>query len=289
MSPKVFEDRVAYLAQHYTPVTLDQVLETERGIHLPERAILVTFDDAYGSVARSAAPVLVRYDIPAVFFVNPAYVNGDSLSLDNLLCFTINTVGLDAINLAAQKIVPGNSNFKDLADVIQNFTSHLGSEHIAGLRAAILEQLDRNPEEEARNTKLHVTTDELRILCNLGFEIGNHTLSHVWCRNLHQADYDTELLGSRDELVRMTGHPVRTFSVPYGGSVDLTTGVKSYLLNSGHHALFLVEGLLNGPHQTLDRLDRVSLKGVTDHETFTEMELLPRLRKISRILRLRQN
>jgi len=285
MSPEVFESRVAFLARHYTPVNLDQVFAAAAGAPLPQRAVLVTFDDAYASIARSAASILARHGMPAVFFVNSAFLDGATIGLDNLLCFAMNTVGLDALDRAAESIVPGLSQFRDLAHVIQGFTSQLRPGDIDRFRTAILEQLDQDPVERARMTGLYLTAEELCSLGESGIEVGNHTRTHAWCRNLDESGCDIELLGGRIELERMTGRPVRAFSVPYGVSSDLTSDVRAYLLRNGHRALFLVEGLPNGARPALDSLNRVSLKGTTDHETFTELEMLPRLRRIRNFLR----
>src|ERR1035437_5569451 len=44
---KNFEAALKFITNHYTPVSLQEVLEDSEGRRLPPRPVLVTFDDAY--------------------------------------------------------------------------------------------------------------------------------------------------------------------------------------------------------------------------------------------------
>ena len=55
-------------------VTLDDVLAGD----LPERWVALTFDDAYASVARTAAPVLAEAGMPAAVFCLAGRLGGDN-------------------------------------------------------------------------------------------------------------------------------------------------------------------------------------------------------------------
>ena len=46
---------------------------------------LVTFDDAYATIAENAAPICQKYGVPAVFFLNASLVDNRDLSLENFL------------------------------------------------------------------------------------------------------------------------------------------------------------------------------------------------------------
>jgi peptidoglycan/xylan/chitin deacetylase (PgdA/CDA1 family) len=53
------------MARDYEVVSLETVLSGE----LPRRALLITFDDGYRSIAEVALPILRRLGLPSVFFV----------------------------------------------------------------------------------------------------------------------------------------------------------------------------------------------------------------------------
>jgi peptidoglycan/xylan/chitin deacetylase (PgdA/CDA1 family) len=67
----VFEEQMGLLGElGYTPVPLAAVLDHYlRGAPLPQRAVLLTFDDGYRDNLENALPVLRRYGYPAVLFV----------------------------------------------------------------------------------------------------------------------------------------------------------------------------------------------------------------------------
>ncbi len=78
-----FDTTVAELRQHFeairragmTPIHLDQLYRHLRyGDPLPEKAILLTFDDAYLGLYENAYPLLKEYNFPAVYFVQTGFV-----------------------------------------------------------------------------------------------------------------------------------------------------------------------------------------------------------------------
>jgi peptidoglycan/xylan/chitin deacetylase (PgdA/CDA1 family) len=73
-----FDDQLAQLRElAYTVVSLEDVLTHYRdGAPLPERPVLITFDDGYRDNLEHAAPVLQKHGYPAVIFVPIGYLDG---------------------------------------------------------------------------------------------------------------------------------------------------------------------------------------------------------------------
>jgi len=71
-----FDEQLAQLAElGYRVVDLDAVLDHYTvGAPLPDRAVLITFDDGYRDTLENAAPVLRKHGYPAVIFVPVAYM-----------------------------------------------------------------------------------------------------------------------------------------------------------------------------------------------------------------------
>jgi peptidoglycan/xylan/chitin deacetylase (PgdA/CDA1 family) len=83
VSPKEFRRQIAYLAEHHRVVTPDEVLravETEAG--LPERAVLLTFDDGYLDILTNAYPVLQEHGFRALLFIATDFLGGRRLPHD---------------------------------------------------------------------------------------------------------------------------------------------------------------------------------------------------------------
>jgi peptidoglycan/xylan/chitin deacetylase (PgdA/CDA1 family) len=71
-----FDDQLTQLRElGYQTVDLDAVLAYYgRGVPLPPRAVLITFDDGYRDTLENALPVLARHRAPAVIFVPVGYM-----------------------------------------------------------------------------------------------------------------------------------------------------------------------------------------------------------------------
>jgi len=68
VSPEQFSNQIAWLKNHnYRFVNVDEVLKARReGKKLPQKSVLITFDDGYRSVYDNAFPILKAYQVPAV-------------------------------------------------------------------------------------------------------------------------------------------------------------------------------------------------------------------------------
>lgn len=69
--PERFEADIVYLQSHgYHPVGLAEFRRSAlHGAPLPDRPVLITFDDGVTSVRRFALPITVRHRVPAVLFM----------------------------------------------------------------------------------------------------------------------------------------------------------------------------------------------------------------------------
>ena len=281
-----FEAALRFITKHYTPVSLQDVLADSNGQGLPSRPLLVTFDDAYASVSEFAAPLCSKFGVPAVFFVNAACIDNHHLALDNLVCYVFNVFGLDTIN-AAVRAVHGCENLEvsSLAEIFARFLPSISLSARETFRGALVQLARINENELAQETKLYITSQQLRKLATFNFEIGNHTYTHVNCRALLGDEFAGEIDQNRSVLEAISGTKVRSFSVPYGSSVDLTGELLRHLQRSGYEAIFLAEGRANSPGTGRSQLNRVSIKTAGNATLFSEIEVLPRLRRIRGWLR----
>lgn len=91
--PETFEEHLRFLKEAgYTSISLaDLALALEAGYPLPEKPIILTFDDGYQDNFEVAFPLLQRYGFTATFFLltapidaqDPAYISWDqAIALD---------------------------------------------------------------------------------------------------------------------------------------------------------------------------------------------------------------
>ncbi|MEV6026496.1 polysaccharide deacetylase family protein [Streptomyces sp. NPDC052036] len=78
VAPEAFAEQMALLADlKFTPVTTAQLARGWRdGGPLPERPVLITFDDGYEGVHRHALPVLAGHGFSATLFVSTGWIRG---------------------------------------------------------------------------------------------------------------------------------------------------------------------------------------------------------------------
>jgi peptidoglycan/xylan/chitin deacetylase (PgdA/CDA1 family) len=76
-----FEEHLAYLKkQGYRPISLADLSAARQGkVVLPDRAVLITFDDGLRSYRRHALPLLKRYGYPSVVSVVSRWVDGGDM------------------------------------------------------------------------------------------------------------------------------------------------------------------------------------------------------------------
>ena len=278
---KNFEAVLKFLTTHYTPVNLQEVLAGFGGQPLPPRPVLVTFDDAYASVSKFAAPLCSKFGVPTVFFVNASCLDNRQLALDNLVCHVANVVGLDTVN-AAIRTATDTQDFKvhSLTEVFARFLPTISLTARKVFRDSLVQLAGIREGDLAAQAGLYLTSQQLRDLATFNCEIGNHTYTHVNCRSLLADEFAEEIDQSKTVLEAISGRPVRTFSVPYGSAVDLTTQLLAHLQRSGYEAIFLAEACANSPRTHRSRLDRASIKAGGNAALFSEIEVLPRLRTI---------
>lgn len=79
VEPEPFESRLAYLHRNgYRTLTADEMLAVlDREQPVPERAVVLTFDDGWGTLRTVAYPLLKRYGYKAVAFVAPALITDE--------------------------------------------------------------------------------------------------------------------------------------------------------------------------------------------------------------------
>ena len=69
--PDQFEAQMAYLADAgYTTITIDEMMDAlENGTPLPEKPVIITFDDGYADNYEYAYPILKKYGFKATIFL----------------------------------------------------------------------------------------------------------------------------------------------------------------------------------------------------------------------------
>ena len=237
--PERFAQQLDYLRRTAHPVTLEEVAAAARGgPGLPERAVLLTFDDGERSVLEAGLPLLRERGMPAA-----AFVVAGLLGTDTPFWWR------EAADLAGQLGEP------DPAGLVRRLKAVPDAE-----RAATLERLRRAaPAPAAPMPQLHAK--ELPALESAGVAVGNHTMTHPLLPRCDGGTVREEVTRAHAVLSEALGHEPVSFAYPNG---DWDARAERLLGSLGYALGFLFDHRLSPrvpPHPL--RVSRVRVNART--------------------------
>ncbi len=213
-TPVTFEQQIRHLAKYYKVVSLEEVLNAvEKGTRLPNRAVLVTFDDAYCDFTDYAWPILKRYRLPATMFVPTAYPDHPDRAFwwDRLYRAFSSTsqIDLDPTPIGPLPLRSPEERRQSLKR-LQNHVKTLAHAEAMALVDAICLKLDSR-----RITQKSVLSwEELRQLAKEGVTLGAHTKTHPILTQLPPKQVREEISSSQQDLKREIGTVLPVFCYP---------------------------------------------------------------------------
>lgn len=86
IAPAELEEHMSYLAENNTVISLQKALDLlKKGEVIPNKAVVITFDDGYKNILKNGHPILKKYGFPYTIFINPSQIGtGSQLSWEDL-------------------------------------------------------------------------------------------------------------------------------------------------------------------------------------------------------------
>ncbi|HMH20627.1 MAG TPA: polysaccharide deacetylase family protein [Puia sp.] len=230
-----FEKDLDHLLKHFTPVAVDDLAGAVlSGKSTPRGSFLLTFDDGFREVHEVIAPILSAKGIPAVFFINPAF-------LDNRVLFYRCKISLVIEALLAKKdqlfllkecegLLGGEAaDAQGLLDrlirrikKINNLDQHL----LDGLA----EKLGLSFEEYLQAQRPFMTVSQVKELHEKGFAIGAHSWDHPYYDLISLEEQERQTLQSTRYVEENFSPSRRLFSFPHS-DVNLSQDLFDKLLS----------------------------------------------------------
>ncbi len=297
----IFERLMSHIASRYQPVSLARVVDwLGGGEPVPDRAVVVTFDDGYRNVLTDAAPVLQRLCIPATLFVATDFVfRHEMLWTDRLLSALYLTaeprLTIDAPRSPARiDDVRGTSARIDLplrtnADKIAADRRLLAACKLLAdaERIAFLDRIvDALAVDEARLATAWaghtpIAPDELERLPEAGIDVGSHTCSHAIVTRMSAEQAARELAESKRLIESSTGRACELFSYPNGSPADFSAQTRRAVIDAGYRGAVTTIKTAVGPAQDPFEIPRCTLT----HNTISLSEFAAEVSGIPRFLR----
>ncbi len=226
-TPAGFAMQMGQLARLRHPIGLDDVLAAWRGTRrLPRGAVLVTFDDAYTSVATHAWPVLRRLGIPAVLFVPTAFpgphLRAPRFWWDRVHAAVLRTTRRGVVRTAVGPLTLDPDHATEAVSSLIVRLKTLPHEVLLTTVDDLVRELGTDPAP-------HAVLDwpALRALASEGLAIAAHTRTHPLLTRVPPDVARAEISGSVADLARegLGGTPVLAY--PSGAVDDATADVAA--------------------------------------------------------------
>jgi peptidoglycan/xylan/chitin deacetylase (PgdA/CDA1 family) len=247
VSVEEFAWQIDYFKKHFNPINFQQFSNWYfRGSVLPQRPVLITFDDGHANNLRFALPILQQQQITAVCFVvtgelgssrptwfEDAYYRlmfstARTWRLRNGECWHLET---------GQQRAAACGRFFSLCRSLSEAEQQLELRSLQSQLPVI--QLDG----ELSDRFEFLSNDDVRRLSANGIEIGSHTITHPILGALGPENTRREIAGSKSALEQLLGKPVRAFAYPFGApGLDFTPREEALVQESGYSLAFAGEG-----------------------------------------------
>jgi peptidoglycan/xylan/chitin deacetylase (PgdA/CDA1 family) len=99
----------------------------------------------------------------------------------------------------------------------------------------------------------------VRALASRGFEIGNHSDTHLNLANSRPEEIRSDLLAAREKLAREVGPNAQLFAYPFGGEMDISEAARAVVQELGFECCASCYGGVNSSSADPFRLNRIGI------------------------------
>jgi peptidoglycan/xylan/chitin deacetylase (PgdA/CDA1 family) len=211
---KQFSDDLEYLLKKFSPIDLRELnAYIDQHNQLPAGKFLLSFDDGFREAKEVIAPILKARGVPAIFFINPAFIDNKEMFYRNKISLLVDALkkkkNESLVKQCSQILGNSTTGSGDLFDAMRKI-NYLNKELVDQLAVV----LDTDFSEYLKNRKPWLTTEELASLAADGFAIGAHSWDHPYYNLISLGEQLEQTLSSCD-FVRTISPGNISFSFPH--------------------------------------------------------------------------
>ncbi|ALO36459.1 hypothetical protein CMT41_18210 [Colwellia sp. MT41] len=230
ISPELLDSIIVFAKKYYNFISLQQLQSWQSGQGiLPDRALLLTFDDGWADNYGYALPIVKLHKVPAVIHQvsdcidNHAFLWQEQLTilakLDLLLFDELLTKLELKVNSLSEAIFEIENNVEKRNNLIKLL-----------------------PTLFPLAQKMMLNSDELIKMQSQGFSLSSHGKTHSKLSLLSQSELQKELSESKKSLEKICKQKVTSISFPHGG---VNTQVIQESICAGYQTLFSSQSIIN--------------------------------------------
>lgn len=235
LDPRLFESQIENLSRKYELISLDSLaglLRERKG--LPEKAVVITFDDGYRDNYLHAFPILKKYHVPATMFIATGHIGARKMLWYNRAKYIFHmTDRIDAESDAFGRLALGTENErlisrKVVMERLKRLPYSAREEMITELSGDLGVDIPENFGEDDI-----LFWDEVREMDSDGILFGAHTVNHPILTSVSLEDASWEITQSKKDLENELGHNISAFAYPNGGLRDFNRRIAALVRESG--------------------------------------------------------
>jgi peptidoglycan/xylan/chitin deacetylase (PgdA/CDA1 family) len=252
MDVPVFRKQIEWMKNNFNIVTMEQVIEAVNGGNsLPERALLLTFDDGYIDNYTYAFPILEEFGVQGSFFI-PGKTFATHQLLDvNKIHYILASADImqlteDVKNqmdyyrgkefdyaptdeLFNEYAVPNRFDNKETIFVKRMLQTVL-PEKLRNIISSNLFEKYVGVSEEQLAYELYMTEEQMRTMKRHGMFFGIHGYDHYWLGNLPAEQMRTDISQALDTMDEFIDRKCWVMNFPYG---NYNQDVLDYIKEKG--------------------------------------------------------
>lgn len=211
-----FKKDLEYLLKHFTPIDIQELFYCiKEHKPFPKNSFLLTFDDGLKEIHEVVAPILLEKKIPAIFFINTAYIDNRKLFYRFKISLLIgellrNSSSLEYLKIFANSLecdIPASetiiSKLKNIQQVDENILDKIAT------------AIGFSFENYLQEIQPFLTTAQIQLLIKKGFYIGGHSVTHPYYPSLTLDKQVKETTDCLDTLVENFDLKNRLFAFPH--------------------------------------------------------------------------
>ena len=210
-----FSRDIKFIRDNFNVLHISEFLEIiQAGKAFPEKSLLLTFDDGLAIQYDHMFPVLKTHKVPAVFFINNAFIDNRDLHYERKKYLILRRIdeGVDRdIQERIRKTLPGeHSEAKTLGDMVSRleYREKHYLDTIAGeLGISFSDYLDKN--------KIYLTTRQIKDMLGNQMSIGGHSMDHPNLTELPMDQQVNQVIESVNDLADRFSLDYKAFAFPY--------------------------------------------------------------------------
>ena len=258
----IFLKQLNFLLTYYRVVPLEDVENGVRGNN-----VAITFDDGFSSVLTNAIPILRTKGISSTVFLITRCCGGDFIPERH--------AELMRAHIAKEEAGEGRDDANERS---RRKVGDRGEDALPSSQCYSSSRLD--PSDVYIDWQDITTSDSISCVDWQSHTHNHHDFSRT---NLEVGIHDVSV--SLQEIGRRTGCAVKRLALPFGRMPKdsakflqkmVALGIETIYLAGGtskHERIWLHDG-------SICIVDRIQLRGSSDYQLFTELEILPHLRRI---------